>query len=88
MLASKFDVAPWPHDLMHQLAIDLDSAAAAIHASLEEDRRQGRPVAADSLSVADEFSLHLGDVADVLSECVAPRLDEWISTEVSRSVLR
>ncbi len=87
MLASKFDVAQWPHDLMHQLAIDLDTAAVAINESLAEERGRGRRAARDSPSVADEFSLHLGDIADVLAECVAPRLDEWISAEVSRSFL-
>ncbi len=88
LLASKFDVSQWPHDLMHQLAIDLDTAAAAVNDSLEEDRNLGRRIARDTPSVADEFSLHIGDIGDVLAECVAPRLDAWVSAEVSRSVLR
>lgn len=85
MLASKLDIAQWPHDLMHQLAIELDSAAAAINDSLEEDRTIGRR-SDDVPRVADEFSLHLGDIADVLAECVAPRIDAWVSSEVSRSI--
>jgi hypothetical protein len=85
MLASKFDVAQWPHDLMHQLANDLEAAAAAINDSLEEDLGTGRQLERDTPSVADEFSLHLGDIADVLAECVSPRLDAWISAAVSRS---
>lgn len=88
MLASKLDVAQWPHDLMHQLAIELDAAAAGINDSLEEDRTIGRRSSSDMPRVADEFSLHLGDIADVLAECVAPRLDAWVFAEVSRSFPR
>jgi hypothetical protein len=88
ILASALEIADWPHDLIHDLAVDLDAAAAAIHDSLEEDRILGRPSSGEKPAawhVRQEFSAHINDVVDVLSECVAPRLDAWVAAETARA---
>jgi hypothetical protein len=74
---------------VHELAMDLDSAAAAIQESLEEDRMLGRSGLAAmpaSWHVKQEFSTHVHDITDVLNECVAPKLDAWVAAEAWRSL--
>jgi hypothetical protein len=89
ILASSCDIEEWPHDLMHDLAMDLDAAAAAIQDSLEEEHIRGRLGSLEVPAVryvTEAFSAHLSDIADVLAECVAPRLDAWIATESARAL--
>jgi hypothetical protein len=91
LLARVMDVRAWPHDLIHELAVDLDAAAGEIADSMaedalavggtlrDEDRRARRIVLA---TIAEQA----GDITDVLSECVTPRLDRHIGLEAERGL--
>lgn len=91
LLARVVDVHAWPHDLIHQLAVDVTEAAAQIADSMTEDllavggalrdeeRRARRIVLA---TIAE----HADDITDVLSECVTPRLDRHVGLEAERGL--
>ena len=91
LLARVVDVRAWPHDLIHQLAVDLTEAAEEIADSMaedllavggtlrDEDRRARRIVLA---TIAE----HADDITDVLGECVTPRLDRHVGLEVERGL--
>ncbi len=91
LLARVVDSRAWPHDLIHQLAVDLTEAAEEIADSMaedllavggtlrDEDRRARRIVLA---TIAE----HADDITDVLHECVTPRLDRHVGLEVERGL--
>lgn len=76
LLAEVLDVSAWPHDLMHQLNASLNSAIETIaETHFVDDARD---------NVKTHLIAQAGDLLDVLHECVTPRLDDWISSQVIR----
>jgi len=100
VLAQAITVADWPHDLMHQLATEIETAIAIIAESLmtETDEyviakiQEHRAVCSKDIPgctkefVGRELVSWSDDLIDVLSECVTPRIDEWISGSFERVV--
>ncbi len=83
ILADVVDVADWPHDLMHQLAGAVETAFLQILDSLVPP-----PVASyDAVRrfMVDWLGGNSDDLLDVLRECVAPKLDEWVASELERA---
>lgn len=95
VLAGVIRLGDWPHDLIHQLATQLESAIEIVTESLTIDTDplvvdkvvEHRAVCALDLAdcvrdfVSTEVESWSADLLDVLSECVTPRLDEWIAAE-------
>lgn len=94
-LADTVDLSEWPHDLMHQLATSLEAAIVIIADSLETETDPKvvgkRDAHLDECEqplelcvrdyVARETARWSADLLDVLTECVTPRLDHWISSQ-------
>lgn len=89
IVASVIDVAVWPHELMHDLTAALERAAAEIAASLESDPDHwpSADVAGDAqIRVRDSIVQHREDILDVLTQCVEPRLENWLHAELTRAM--
>lgn len=86
LLAESVDVPAWPHDLIHQLASSLDSMCLQAYDSLVvSPERSYDEVRA---YVGARIRSHAADIADVLAECVEPRVEEWAAQEFERAFAR
>jgi len=92
ILVTVMDVTEWPHDIMHQLASSLDSAALDIYAALDsqpiDECNYGSSRECVRRYVADTVTARLADLSDVLVECVEPRLAAFTAREVDRVLAR
>lgn len=91
LLADAIDVSVWPHDLMHDLAASLNTAVDQISDSWADDGcvdgydEDGRRMCVFTL-VHTEVVGHREDLLDVLSECVEPKLVDYLAEETTRGI--
>lgn len=83
VLAEAIEIEDWPHELVHQLADLLESAALQSFDSLARPSTSFRSVRD---YIGERVRVHAPDLLDVLNECAAPRLDEWAKREVERGL--
>lgn len=89
LLAQVIEVRRWPHDLMHQLAADLESASLHIlDARHDRDAPVADPSALDDVRayVAGAIARQVDDILDVLEQCVSPRLDDYVGRRLARGL--
>jgi hypothetical protein len=88
LLARVIDMRMWPHDLMHQFAAELESAAVQI---LDVRQEYGTTDAAAGLEevrahIAETVARQTDDILDVLEQCVTPRLDDYVGRRLARGL--
>jgi hypothetical protein len=91
LLAEVVEIAPWPHDLAHDLATSLDESVAQISDSWDEEQHHGLIIEEFGMQraravVGSVISDHRHDLLDVLAECVEPRLEEYLEREARRGI--
>ena len=78
----------WPHSIVHELTVALAILERQLSESLVEDRlgwAGNSPVAVSTeirAILADRVSAAQGDIVDVLEQCLQPRLDAWVSSQL------
>jgi hypothetical protein len=81
------DFAEWPHDVVHSLVSDLNSAVLEVEAAIGEPRRGAPdPLRAHDLVYA-AAEKHSADIVDVLRKCVEPKLSRYLRSQASDSVV-
>jgi len=73
------NVTDWPHDLIHQLATEIESAIAIV----EEYRQACTKDVPDCVRdyVTRVLTSRSADLLDVLHECVTDRIDAWVESQ-------
>ena len=80
-LAGVVDASRWPHDLMHQLVMSLDSALRNIAGAPEVGADPFVTQGSVRYIVMSEMIARTAEIEDVLEQCISPRLDDWISRQ-------
>lgn len=83
VLASAIDIGDWPHELVHQLADLLESAALQAFDSLAKPSTSFQSVRDH---IGERVRFHTPDLLDVLTECAVPRIEAWSRQEVERGL--
>ena len=94
VLGEALDVTVWPHDLMHSLAVSLGLAVDLVERSLSEDSlgfatRRGPAVHDEARRmIGASLAECIAEMADVLTNCVAYRLEDDDFFTVDETVLK
>jgi len=89
-VADVIDIAGWPHDLIHELVTAVDRAIIEISESFADDGVEALPdasvVPCAMAAVHATIAEHADDLVDVLTECVEPKVSEYVSAQSDRVV--
>ncbi|MDH6179888.1 hypothetical protein M2152_000070 [Microbacteriaceae bacterium SG_E_30_P1] len=84
LVARVLDLSAWPHDLMHHLASTLDAAAVDIQDTLQDRSIPGYGSGAGAVAryVTDTVRKQRDDLGEILTHCVEPRIEAFVSRAV------
>ena len=83
-LGDTIDIGRWPHDVVHPLVESLSAAIADVqHSFCEESLSSCESSELGARrAVAEALSRHADDITDVLEQCLAERLQSYLTSQV------